>query len=494
MGNGRLLIGEGLGDATVLNTQPIAQGISQYFAQKSAKREQERQALVQQMGQLKTDGLRDADKNDYYNKYNEWKNTAIQANNAPNSSRQKLDLQGAALQKYNQLNEFVSKSKQAQTDYHQNANQLHNDAMRHQFKDDAVNNFLAVKDLPMNDPKFQQYSDLNNLERQVDHNKVDQVLERAKDQALEPVIATKTQAKGTKAGMNGVYIDTRKVIPYDGENGVYHRLLNAYSTDDNTAKSIDDRYKDIQGESPQETKALRVAAYAKDKGWDKGWVKPVGSPEFTQSIQDKNRNALNQHAMMRQYDIANPVREPKVEDVPATPTDITIPYNGGKSNVQAKGYVPLSLPDKNYAGQAAYNLSTGQPVKALASSSDYKTVGVANFPFVKSGKYAGSIAQPNFVKDHPNEVEYKPMVHVQKKGEFKEDPNEDFVIDYNKLPANIKNSKPVQSALRGFQPAGATQAPSQTSEVVTVRVNGKTGQIPKAKLKEFLKKYPTAKY
>lgn len=467
MPNGHLDIGAGIGDASIINNQPGIQAFTNLLAQQKAKRDAERQALVQQIGSLKTEGLRDADKNDYYNAYNDWKNTAIQANNAPRSSREKLDLQGSALQKYNQLNDFVQRSKQAGASYLQNANQLHNDTMRHQYKDDAIDKFLAVKDRPMNSPEFQTYSDLNNLARQVDSTKVDNAIEKARDQALEPVVAQRFQTKGTRGDRTGTWVDQKKIIPYDGENGVYHRLLNAATASPDFQKSLDDRYQDIQGQSPKETLALQVQQYAKDKGYDKGWVKPVGSSEF-QAVDD----SFAKHIRNRMFDIAHPIRKEGEGVIPSTPTDITIPYNEGKSNVNIQGYVPLSIPQKNFGGSAAYNLTTGKQVPALESSGDYSVVGVGNAPFVKQGvKAQGTIAQPDFSKQHPDLVEQRPMVHVQKKASNKFDKDQDFLIDYNRLPANIKNSKSVREALAGFQPAGQQQqsAPSGQGKTTTMQ-------------------------
>lgn len=141
------------------------------------------------------------------------------------------------------------------------------------------------------------------------------------------------------------------------------------------------------------------------------------------------------------------------------PVDMNIPYLGGKANVNASNYVPISVPNKNFAGVPAYSLTGGKPVKALESSGDYSVVGVGNFPFVNNKyKNAGTIAQPGFSEKNPDGVDQKPMVHVQKKDS--EGSLEDFLIPYDKLPENIKNSKPVKQALSKFRPASA-QSPAQ---------------------------------
>lgn len=494
MPNGRLDVGAGIGDAGIWNSQPAVQAFTNVLAQRKAKRDAERQSLVQQMGTLKTDGLRDADKNDYYNAYNDWKNTAIQANNAPSNTRQKLDLQGAALQKYNQLNDFVGKSKQAGVTYLQNANQLHNDAMRHQYKDDAIDKFLAVKDRPMNSPEFQTYSDLNNLARQVDHTKVDNAIEKSRDQALEPIVAQRFQTKGVRGDRSGTWIDQQKIIPYDGENGVYHRLLNAATASPDFQKSLDDRYQNIQGQTPKETLALQVQQYAKDKGYDKGWVKPVGSSEF-QEVD----NSFAKFKRNRQYIIDHPTRD-ATATIPSQPTDFTQPYGNGKSNVNVKGYVGISIPAKNFAGVPAYNLTDGTKSEVLQPSDSYSMVGVGNYPFInihvknsKGNDMYGTIAQPDYAKANPNNIAYKPMVHVKSKGSADEG-DVDHLIDYSKLPENIKNSKSVRSALANFKTTVNNQETKVADNgITTFEANGKMFQIPKEKVSAFLKQFPKAK-
>lgn len=144
------------------------------------------------------------------------------------------------------------------------------------------------------------------------------------------------------------------------------------------------------------------------------------------------------------------------------PIDFALPYKtpaGKAANVNAHGYVPVSIPNKNFAGSPAYNLSTGKVEPQLESSDGYSIVGVGNFPFIKKGyQLEGSIAQPNFQVKHPDAIESKPMVHIHQPAKGDEEAK-DYLIPYDKLPENIKNSKSVKQALSNFVPANtATQA------------------------------------
>ena len=49
-------------------------------------------ALIDQMSSLNPAYIRDPDRPDYQNMYNDWKQTQIAANQLPNNSRQRLDV------------------------------------------------------------------------------------------------------------------------------------------------------------------------------------------------------------------------------------------------------------------------------------------------------------------------------------------------------------------------------------------------------------------
>lgn len=143
-----------------------------------------------------------------------------------------------------------------------------------------------------------------------------------------------------------------------------------------------------------------------------------------------------------------------------TAQSITIPYNNGKSNVQLNEYVPISLSKKNFAGSPYIDLKTGKEGGKLPSSSDYEVVGVGNAPFIKSGDLQGAISQPDYEKRRPDNIQKKPIIHVQipAKGYEKA---KDYFIPYDRLPENVKNSKSVREALSKFAPA--TQTTQSTS-------------------------------
>ena len=112
MGNGPLNQSIGYGEATVFNPNVAVQNFNNIIQQQKAEKAARDQALINQMASIKADGIREGDKGDFQDKYQQWKDEAIRANNLPKNSRQRLDAIASSQQKYNELGEFVGKSKE----------------------------------------------------------------------------------------------------------------------------------------------------------------------------------------------------------------------------------------------------------------------------------------------------------------------------------------------------------------------------------------------
>lgn len=136
------------------------------------------------------------------------------------------------------------------------------------------------------------------------------------------------------------------------------------------------------------------------------------------------------------------------------PVTLNIPYASGKASVNGQNYIALSLPNKNFAGSNAIDLTTGAPIKALKSSNDYQVVGIANFPTIASGKLAGSLAQPNYESNNQNNISYKPFIHVQQAVKVgSRTINKDLLVPFDRLPENVKSSKTLQKIIGNFRPS-----------------------------------------
>ena len=136
------------------------------------------------------------------------------------------------------------------------------------------------------------------------------------------------------------------------------------------------------------------------------------------------------------------------------PVTLNIPYAGGKASVNGQNYIALSLPNKNFAGSNAIDLTTGSPVKSLKSSNDYQVVGIANFPTIASGKLSGSLAQPNYESNNQNNILYQPFIHVQQAVKVgSRTINKDLLVPFDRLPENVKSSKTLQKIIGNFRPS-----------------------------------------
>jgi len=93
-------------------------------------------------------------------------------------------------------------------------------------------------------------------------------------------------------------------------------------------------------------------------------------------------------------------------------------------------------------------LDNGGKVNPTQAAIEGKIAGVGDFPVYSAGgnMQQGTPAQGKGIT--PGATEYKRMILIEKDVPGS-DPQQ-YLLDYNKLPANIKNSKPVRDALAKF--------------------------------------------
>lgn len=138
----------------------------------------------------------------------------------------------------------------------------------------------------------------------------------------------------------------------------------------------------------------------------------------------------------------------------SNPITLNIPFANGKASVDGQNYIGLSIPNKNFAGSSAIDLTNGSPVKSLKSSNDYQIVGIGNFPIIASGKLAGSLSQPNYERNNQNNISYKPLIHVQQAVKVgSRTINKDLLVPFDRLPANVKSSPSLKKIIGNFRPS-----------------------------------------
>lgn len=439
MTNNAALYGVGKGSAQVIDNSNLVGGFGQLLAKQQAQRQLELKQLTDEQAQLKPDGLRnDADRQDFFNQVNDWRNKAITAMNERDPYKKSL-AQSQAQQAYMQAQSLVNQSKQQAAQEAAFGTQLLNPAIRDRYNDDAVKNYLANKQLGVRDPNL--VKDFNAYEQMADHTKTLDALDKIKKTALAGTQWGTPQLINQKVGnRNATFIqNSRTVDPALLEQ----KIGEYYDANKADRKTFMDTYPDIyqnQTLTPAQQKSQAIQRYIKESGGASEYSKPVEK-------QDIPPDRFYEHY---NYELAHPKPGQNVI-APATPVgQQTIPYKGGSGVVNAKNFVGISLPNKNFAGAPALDLNTGKVVKGLAPSDDYSIVGVGDYPMYKAGyKHAGEIAQPNFEQSHPEAVQHQRMVLVQSKGQFGA-PDNHFLVPYDKLPANVANQKDVRQTLSEF--------------------------------------------
>ncbi len=448
MGNGKLDTSIGLGDATVFNPNTAIQQFGNIIAQQKAQKQAQDQALINQASQLKPDAIRDADKEDYQKKYNDWKQTAINAYNLPQNSQQRLNALADAQSKYNDLGDFIGESKKEAANEHGLAQQWIGN--QHLFDDDAHAKFIKSMQSPMSSGDFVPGNQYQNFGRYINQEKIDDSQDKINKELLKnaqwgnPIQSQGIDKQGNKTGV--VVHNEREVAPEDLMSAHMHY----YDMSDDAKAALNKRYENINGSTPQETKALRVQQSLLDRG---DLVKDPKTGALTSTVNEStkpefkaNRAPDNFYAHY-DYRLANPTGLPGG----GQPQPMNIPFAGGKGVVHAPNYVPLSLPNKNFAGAAGINMETGKPEAPLNSSDQYSIVGAGDFPTLNNpnNEANGTLVQPDFAAKNPNLVQYKRMVHVRQL-----DPNTrestDHLVDYNTMPKNVANQKDVKGALQGL--------------------------------------------
>ncbi len=486
MGN-HLSIGVGQGEAGIWNAAPAVKAFTDVIAQQRAQRLANQQALLEQAGKINPNGIRQPDQQDYLSKYNDWKTSAMQANQLPQNSRARMDALFNAQQKFGELNNFIGTSKLEG----QNEHQLIMDKLKdpHMFNDASQQQILKSTNAPMSSPDFVPSHQYGNFQREIDAQKINDNLDKANKVLVNQAAWSnpiQTQGIDKQGNKTGVVVHNERVV--DPETLLSTHMHIATASDD-VKKYLDQQYPNLQGNLHQQVLQNLI---------DRGNLAVDKNGQLTSNVAEKTKPEFKPNykpdLFYAHYDyrLANPAGGAAV---PGQPAPIDIPYKGAQgqaATVHAPNYVPLSLPNKNFAGAVGVNLETGRPEKALNSSDTYAIVGAGDFPVLKSNmQNAGALAQPNFAAQHPEAVEYKRMVHVQQKDPVTEQVSS-HLIPYDNLPANVANQKDVRTALAGFNKTPVYGQQTQQPTTVSYKVNGTQYNIPSSKAKDFEKQFPKA--
>lgn len=429
MGVGHLSIGIGQGAAQVYQQSPAIAQFGQILAQQKAKRDADRAYLANELASVQPAGLRnDADRSQFFNQYSQIKQQAIDADNIRDPLKRAMAIANVR-QGMMGLSSYVDRSKKQAVEEagFAKAYMANPDA----WTDEAIKQYRDTKERAVADPSL--LTDFTSLQRAVDGSKIDAQHKAIDDSLLkQSVWGTPVIQNTTVAGKKAAFItNSREVDPTQR----YEAYLHAATVDPHTRQFYRQNYpENFKNNDPQTALALSVKQYADSRG-------PVQEHTAPQEKVGQQPDLWYDHY---NYSLKHPKDGSNAQ--PGQPQAINIPY-AGTGVVHAPNYVPLSVPNKNFAGAIGVNMSTGKPEPSLASSDSYSIVGAGDFPVSKN---TGQIAQPNWVQQHPNDVVYKRMVHVQQKDPSNPLETTDHLIPYDNLPKNVANQKDVRIALSGF--------------------------------------------
>lgn len=270
------------GGAQIIDTTSGAQqGFANILARQQQQRQLELKQLTDQQAQLKPDGLRnDADRQDFFNQTQNWRQKSIDAMNESDPYKKSL-LKSQADQAYMGAQSTIAKSKQAATDENSSANELLQPTFSDHYQDGTVAAFNKNRQLGVNDANYVQ-NFLSKQEQQADHVKALDRLEKIKDAGIAaatpgtPVINT---IKDPKTGQP--YHTIQQTQTYDPADWKTD-LSNEYDLNKNTRKTLYDVYPQFSKNpalTPQQVKDSILQQYMADSGEQSKTKQTVGEDQ-----------------------------------------------------------------------------------------------------------------------------------------------------------------------------------------------------------------------
>ena len=303
MPNGKLLIGPGLGPATVFDNNPAVQNFASILQDQKQKRDKEVADLQAELAKSSPVGIREPDRQGYMDKYSELQTLGRQKINERDPYK-KAQLQAQIDKGFQDMGQYVSQSKQYGDQYNQFGQRLLDHNFRDQFSDDAIDQYMKSKQLPMNHESF--IKDFNGLGRQVDAQKVlDRLDKHDKDLYVNTKDNTDINGKPinpleqriTSGNKKGTIFTNQKVVnPADQAM----RYGMEYDVNPQLRMALQQEMPDIfKNNDPKTAKALAIQQLVKSRPIQ-SHEKP-GAPTWD----EKPDRTLEHHIQEKEWDKAN---------------------------------------------------------------------------------------------------------------------------------------------------------------------------------------------
>lgn len=310
----------GSGDATVYNPAPVIQDFNQLLAQKQAQRQQEIKQLTDQQAQLKPDGLRnDADRQDFFNQVNDWRQKSINAMNEKDPYKKSL-AQSQAQQAFMQAQSTVAQSKQQDAVDRQMNGLMADPTKRHLYTPQAVQQYLDNLKLGVNDPRI--IKNYSSLQAAPDFDYFDKTIKGHNDQLLNNAQQQYSLGKPLQVGnqTQTPWTLTQNIKPED----LAAHIATSAQADDRIANALQSKYPDIfKGADTPEQYHMAQNLAALQEAKSRELQKSVGHGLVGDKETDDDK--FNLHARMRLFDQKHPIKGDQASQL--TPAQILIAGN-----------------------------------------------------------------------------------------------------------------------------------------------------------------------
>lgn len=460
-----------LGSNVVYNTtRPVNQYL-QSAAKLAAQQAAEQKMLQDDLNKVKIDGVRDADRQNYINKYQDWKDTYAKVIGTKDPVK-KAELKSQFDKKALELQDFVYDSKSLAKG-EQELNKVFLDpTKRDNFTDDAVLKFQKSKTLPKDDPNY--IRDLTNFERRVDLSKVDDQFRQidtdlmSRQQEGNPVTGAKVKV-GNRMGTNLEYKTT-----VDPKSQAYNYGL-AYDNNRDIKYAIKQQYKELFNTLPEEEAKTQAIA-------DMVAKRPLAKVR-NQLVMDEADwkekavfMAALRNATKKEGDDAAIYRQNQIDDI-------------WSERNSASG-----------AGNAVERLRAVVEANPLFKGANTSTM------IRDTGRWINISVPERKVAYTTTDPEGNEILRYRKQDAYKvtiDKSNPDDKLKLNKVYDALTGEKISDSKLQTGNAGGkikgdiysekGSKSTKEASMVTMILPNGQTGQIPSDKVKDFLKAYPKAK-
>lgn len=451
MTNNAALYGENKGAAQIIDTTSAGQQqFGQLLARQQAQRQLELKQLTDQQAQLKPDGLRnDADRQDFFNQVNDWRNKSISAINERDPYKKSL-AQSQAQQAYMQAQSTVAQSKKAAEQESQFSNQLLNPTVRDRYAPDVVNSFLKNKQLGINNAGY--VKDPNQWEQVADHEATLKQLDAIEKNRLNQTPFGTPVLSNQKVGnRNATFItNSRTVDP----NVMASDIFAHAKVDQNLRKTFQDLYPQIyadQSQTSDQHLQNAIQQYQKDRG-------PVA--EFKAPVEkvDRAPQFPVRFSALEEYNMAhygNP-------NAPSTALSNSPTYAQDLSKRIMNGGVSWDKATDELNTMAVNNPAIAHNIHVHQNDDGTTDVIIpAKYRFDKTvqAKYDATVGQEddngNIIKPNPNAGRLKIQdasqpIHLDPKNPAQHDQNVGFIV--NELDPKSVSSKALTPGGKGHVP------------------------------------------